>query len=329
MPYILIVLISLILLMAAMVFSLMAGSVDLTASDILNAFLYFDPSDTGHVIIREVRAPRVIAAAVSGAAFAVSGAVMQAVTRNPLAEPGLLGLNAGALFFLTLAFILLPGLPFTYLIVLSFAGALFSVMIVLAAVAFGRDGMTPLKLILAGVAVSLFFSALSTALQLYFNIGQDIAFWFAGAIQNIGWPHLAAILPWFLFGLSISLLLSPVLTAISFDSQTAVSLGVSINKTRLLAITAVVILAGLGVSVIGAVAFIGLIVPHIARFFSGGDYRRILPLSVVLGAVLTVCSDLAARTLAAPVELPAGALIALIGVPFFLYLARRAVRYEL
>lgn len=329
MPYMVIVIISVILLTVSMALSLMSGSVNLTVNDILNAFLNYDPSDTGHVIIREVRAPRVIAAAITGAAFAVSGAVVQAVTRNPLAEPGLLGLNAGALFFLTIAFIMLPGLPFTYLVVLSFAGALFSAVIVLAAGALGREGMTPLKLILAGVAVSLFFSALSTALQLYFNIGQDIAFWFAGAIQNIGWSHLAVILPWFLLGLLIALLLSPVLTAISFDNHTAVSLGVSVNKTRLLAVTAVVILAGLGVSIIGAVAFIGLIVPHIARFFSGGDYRRILPLSAVLGAVLTVCSDFAARTLAAPVELPAGALIALIGVPFFLYLARRVVRYEL
>ncbi|WP_084670205.1 FecCD family ABC transporter permease [Lacicoccus alkaliphilus] len=329
MPYILTVLIATVLLAASMCLSLTSGSVNIPAHDVLGAFFYFDTYDTGHVIIREVRAPRMLAAAVTGAAFAVSGAVMQAMTRNPLAEPGLLGLNAGALFFLTIAFIFVPGLPFTYMILMSFAGALFSALIVLAAVLFGRDGMSPLKLILAGVAVSLFFSALSSAFQLHFTIGQDIAFWFAGAIQNIGWPHLAVLFPWFVIGVSIALLLSPVLTAISFDDGTAVSLGVPLNKTRLLALASVVILAGLGVSVLGAVAFVGLIVPHAARFFAGGDYRRILPLSGVLGAFLTVSSDLAARMLAAPVELPVGALIALIGVPFFLYLARRVVRYEL
>ena len=329
MPYTLTVLISMLLLAASMLLSLASGSVNIPAHDILSAFFNFDTSDTGHVIILEVRAPRVLAAAATGAAFAVSGAVMQAMTRNPLAEPGLLGLNAGALFFLTIAFIFLAGLPFTYMVLISFAGALFSALIVLAAALFGRGGVSPLKLILAGVAVTLFFSALSTAFQLHFNIGQEIAFWFAGAIQNIGWPHLAVIFPWFVLGLLIALLLSPVLTAISFDDETAVSLGVSLNKTRLLALASVVILAGLGVSVLGAVAFIGLIVPHVARFFAGGDYRRILPLSCVLGAFLTVSSDLAARTLAAPAELPVGALIALIGVPFFLHLARRVVHYEL
>ncbi|MCD2137644.1 FecCD family ABC transporter permease [Salinicoccus halitifaciens] len=328
MAYLMTIIISFILLASAFILSLVTGSVELSLRDAVNAFIAFDPSDNGHIIIREVRAPRAAAAAIAGAAFAVAGAVMQAVTRNPLAEPGIIGLNAGALFFLTIAFIFMPGLPFTYLIIISFAGALFSALIVLTVSFFGRAGMSPLKLILAGVAVTLFFAALSTAFQLYFNIGQDIAFWFAGAIQTIGWGHLSVIIPWFLFGIALSLVLSPVLTAISFDEETAVSLGVPVNKTRLSALIAVVMLAGLGVSIIGAAAFIGLIVPHMARFLSGGDYRWILPLSGVLGAVLTVCSDLAARTLAAPVELPAGALIALIGVPFFLYLARRVVHYE-
>lgn len=329
MRYIMTVIISFILLIAAVSLSLVTGSVELTLRDALNAFIDFDPADNGHVIIREIRTPRAVAAAIAGAAFAVAGAVMQAVTRNPLAEPGLIGLNAGALFFLTIAFIFLPGLPFTYLMLISFAGALFSALIVLGVAFFGRAGMSPLKLILAGVAVTLFFGSLSTAFQLYFDTGQEIAFWSAGSVRNIGWLHLSAIIPWFIIGIAISLMLSPVLTAISFNDETAISLGVSVNKTRLLALIAVVMLAGLGVAVVGAAAFIGLIVPHISRFLSGGDYRRILPLSGVLGAVLTVCSDLAARTLAAPVELPAGALIALIGVPFFLYLARRVVRYEL
>lgn len=329
MRYIMTVMIAFVLLIAAVSLSLVTGSVELTLRDAFQAFTDFDAADNGHVIIREIRAPRAAAAAIAGAAFAAAGAVMQAVTRNPLAEPGIIGLNAGALFFLTIAFIFLPGLPFTYLMLISFAGALFSALIVLGVAFFGRAGMSPLKLILAGVAVTLFFGALSTAFQLYFDTGQEIAFWSAGTVGNIGWMHLSAAMPWFMIGIAISLVLSPVLTAISFNDETAVSLGVSINKTRLFALIAAVMLAGLGVTVIGAAAFIGLIVPHIARFLAGGDYRRILPLSGVLGAVLTVCSDLAARTLAAPVELPAGALIALIGVPFFLYLARRVVRYEL
>ncbi len=329
MKYMLMLVISAVLLVAAVSLGLAAGSVDIPVREMTDVFFNYDASITEHVIIREVRAPRVLAAAVTGAAFSVSGAVMQAVTRNPLAEPGIIGLNAGALFFLTLAFIHLPDLPFTYMMLISFAGALFSALIVLATALFGRGGMSPLKLILAGVAVSLFFSALGAAFQLHYDIGQDIAFWFAGTVQNIGWEHLAVIIPWFIAGLLIAFFLSPVLTAISFDEATAVSLGVPVNKIRLAALAAVVILAGLGVSVIGAVAFIGLIVPHIARFFAGGDYRRILPLSAVLGAALTVSADLAARTLAAPAELPAGAVIALIGVPFFLYLARRVVHYDL
>lgn len=328
MRYIIIYAISITVLISGIFLSMYSGAADITAGDIRAALFNFDASNNKHVIINEIRLPRVLAAMIVGAAFSVSGAVMQAMTRNPLAEPGLLGINAGALFFLTIAFSFFPHLSYPYMVLLSFAGALFSALIVFSAVFFSKSRMTPLKLILAGVAVTLFFSSLSTALQLYFNIGQDIAFWFAGAIQNVDWHNLLIVTPWFIIGMIMVMMISSDLTAISFDEETAISLGVHMTKTRIIGLTAVVILAGLSVSVIGAVAFVGLITPHIARKIAGADYKMILPLSGILGAVLVVYSDLAAKTLFAPVEIPVAALIALIGVPFFLYLAGR-VRHDI
>lgn len=328
MRYIVIFTASILVLVSGIFLSLYTGAADITAGNIRAALLNFDALDNTHVIINEIRLPRALAAAITGAGFSVGGAVMQAMTRNPLAEPGLLGINAGALFFLTIAFSFFPHLSYPYLVLLSFAGALFSALIVFAAVFFSKSRMTPMKLILAGVAVTLFFSSLSAALQLYFDVGQDIAFWFAGAIQNIDWQHLLIVTPWFIIGMIMVMALSSNLTAISFDEETAISLGVHMTRTRIIALIAVVILAGLAVSVVGAVAFVGLITPHITRKIAGSDYKMILPLSGVLGAVLVVYSDLAARSLFAPVEIPVAALIALIGVPFFLYLAGRP-RHEI
>ncbi|HIV81516.1 MAG TPA: iron ABC transporter permease [Candidatus Salinicoccus merdavium] len=328
MRYIVIFTASILVLVSGIFLSLYTGAADITAGNIRAALLNFDALDNTHVIINEIRLPRALAAAITGAGFSVGGAVMQAMTRNPLAEPGLLGINAGALFFLTIAFSFFPHLSYPYLVLLSFAGALFSALIVFAAVFFSKSRMTPMKLILAGVAVTLFFSSLSAALQLYFDVGQDIAFWSAGAIQNIDWQHLLIVTPWFIIGMIMVMALSSNLTAISFDEETAISLGVHMTRTRIIALIAVVILAGLAVSVAGAVAFVGLITPHITRKIAGSDYKMILPLSGVLGAVLVVYSDLAARSLFAPVEIPVAALIALIGVPFFLYLAGRP-RHEI
>lgn len=328
MRYIMIFSISTIVLVSGILLSLYSGAADITAGDIRAALLNFDASDNVHVIINEIRLPRALAAAVVGAAFSVSGAVMQAMTRNPLAEPGLLGINSGALFFLTIAFSFFPHLPYLYLVLLSFAGVLFSALIVFAVVYFSKSRMTPLKLILAGVAVTLFFSSLSAALQLYFDVGQEIAFWSAGAIQNIDWHNLLIITPWFIIGMIMVMLISSNLTAISLNEETAISLGIHMTRTRIIALLAVVISAGLAVSAVGAVAFVGLITPHITRKIAGSDYKVILPLSGVLGAVLVVYSDLAARSLFAPVEIPVAVLIALIGVPFFLYLAGR-VRHEI
>lgn len=328
MRYIVIFTASILVLVSGIFLSLYTGAADITAGNIRAALLNFDALDNTHVIINEIRLPRALAAAITGAGFSVGGAVMQAMTRNPLAEPGLLGINAGALFFLTIAFSFFPHLSYPYLVLLSFAGALFSALIVFAAVFFSKSRMTPMKLILAGVAVTLFFSSLSAALQLYFDVGQDIAFWSAGAIQNIDWQHLLIVTPWFIIGMIMVMALSSNLTAISFDEETAISLGVHMTRTRIIALIAVVILAGLAVSVAGAVAFVGLITPHITRKIAGSDYKMILPLSGVLGAVLVVYSDLAARSLFAPVEIPVAALIALIGVPFFLYLGGRP-RHEI
>lgn len=192
-----------------------------------------------------------------------------------------------------------------------------------------RNGLTPLRLVLAGAAVTALLFTLSEGIALYFNVGQDMAFWYAGGVSSTRWSHLAIITPIVIIMLFIAMRISKSITILSLGEEVAVSLGNTV-RTKLISAGVIVVLAGLAVSVVGAVSFVGLIVPHLTRRLVGYDYRWIIPVSAVVGAILVVVADLFARTLNAPFEIPIGALyISLIGVPFFLYLARKEVRqYE-
>lgn len=302
------------------------GAADIGFTTVWEAVFHFDKDLTPHNIIMELRLPRVLGGAMVGASFAVAGALMQGMTRNPMADSGLLGLNAGAGFVLALCFAFYPGLPFMYLILYSFLGAGVGAGLVFGIGSLARGGLTPVRLVLAGAAVSALLAALSEGIALHFRIGQDLAFWYAGGVAGTKWDQLRIMLPWVGGAILGAMAISRSITLLSLGEDVAVGLGQRTKWVKLAGTVIILILAGSAVAVVGAVGFVGLIIPHLTRYLVGVDYRWIIPCSAVLGSLLVMFADLAARMVHPPYETPIGALVALIGVPFFLYLARREGR---
>ena len=285
---------------------------------------FFHPAasaDMGRIML-EMRMPRALAACVAGAAFALAGGVMQGVTRNPLADAGLLGINAGAGFFIALAAVILPPLPSSGTMIFAFMGAALAVLLVYG-IGMGKHRSGSIWLILAGSAVSALLTALSQGISLTFGLSKSLSFWTAGSLSGITWQSLLLTAPWIVGAGLISQFLSGRLSVLSLGEESAAGLGVNVWAVRLVGIGVVLILAGASVSLVGGISFLGLIVPHIARFFAGEDYRRVLPVSALLGSILLVLADIAARTINAPFDTPVGALVSAIGVPVFLVLTYR------
>lgn len=314
---------ALVLLMA---FSITKGAAEIPLSSVWNALFHFDAENTHHLIVMDLRLPRVIASALVGAAFAVSGAIMQGTTRNPMADSGLLGLNAGAGFALSICFAFFPGMDYMQIILFSFLGAALGIVMVNGVASLRRGGATPMRLVLAGAAVSALLAALSQGIALYFDVVQDIMFWTAGGVAGSNWEQIKIMTPWIIGALLGAIALSRSISLLSLGEDVAKGLGLNTAIVNVLCSVIVLILAGASVSVVGGVAFVGLIIPHLARFLVGVDYRWIIPSSAVLGALLMVAADLGARMLNPPFETPIGVLTALVGVPFFLYLSRKQRR---
>ncbi|WP_256830682.1 MULTISPECIES: iron ABC transporter permease [unclassified Paenibacillus] len=306
--------------------SISFGAADIGLMTVWEAVFRFNPDLTAHQIIQELRLPRVLGGAVVGASFAVAGALMQGMTRNPLADSGLLGLNAGAGFVMALCYALFPGLPFIYLMLCSFLGAGLGAGLVYGIGSSATAGLTPVRLVLAGAAVTALLSALSEGIAIHFNVAQNLAIWYAGGLEGTRWIQLQIIFPWILGALLAAMLLSRSITLLSLGEEIAAGLGQRTEVIKLAGLVIVLILAGAAVSVAGTIGFVGLMIPHVTRFLVGVDYRWIIPCSAVLGSLLMVFADLAARMVNPPFETPLGALIALLGVPFFLYLARKERR---
>lgn len=309
-----------------MAFSITKGAAEIPLSAVWNALFHFDTESTHHLIVMDLRLPRVIASALVGAAFAVAGAIMQGTTRNPMADSGLLGLNAGAGFALSVCFAFFPGMGYRQIILFSFFGAALGTVMVNGVASLRRGGATPMRLVLAGAAVSALLGALSQGIALYFDVAQDIMFWTVGGVAGSNWEQIRIMTPWILGALLCAVVLSRSISLLSLGEDVAKGLGLNTAVVNLLCSVIVLILAGASVSVVGGVAFVGLIVPHLARFLVGVDYRWIIPSSAVLGALLMVAADLGARMLNPPFETPIGVLTALVGVPFFLYLSRKQRR---
>ncbi|MDM5428734.1 FecCD family ABC transporter permease [Bacillus mycoides] len=299
------------------------GAKDIHLQTVWAAVFDYNPKLTQHQIIYELRLPRVIGAAVVGAAFAVAGAVMQGVTRNPLADAGVLGINAGAMFVVALSFAFSPHMPYSYLMIVSFIGAVLSTVLIFIIGSATSGGLTPMRLTIAGAVMAALLHSLSSGIAIYYDLSQDLAFWYAGGVAGVKWDHLKFLVPIILITIVFATVLGRSISLISMGDDVATNLGVKTNRTRILGMIIVVILAGVSVSAVGSIGFVGLVIPHIARKLVGVNYRLIIPMSALLGAMLLVLADLGARTVNPPKELAIGIMVALVGVPFFLYIARK------
>jgi iron complex transport system permease protein len=314
------------LLFITMGISFVFGSAEVEWSTIYQAFTAFDATDTGHLIIRDLRMPRIIGAMVVGAFLAVSGVIMQALTQNPLASPSIMGVSAGSAFMVAIVFAFFPQTGHLGIMGWSFIGAGLAVGLVLLVGKLAKRGLTPVKLALAGAAVTALLQSLSTIIALQFNVAREISFWYAGGVSGVRWTSVQIGLILFILGMIVALLLAQPLTVMSLGEEVAQGLGQRTGLIKLVGMGVVLILTGAAVSIAGTIGFIGLVIPHIIKRLIGVDYRWVIPCSAVAGAWLLVFSDIVARTIHAPYEVPVGAVTALIGVPFFLFLARREGR---
>ncbi|CAN5116535.1 iron ABC transporter permease [soil metagenome] len=313
-------------LLLCLLASVRFGVAEIGNGDVISAFTDYDGS-TEHLIIRTLRVPRALVAALVGASLAVAGAIMQGLTRNPLAEPGILGINAGAALAVVGAVFLLGASSLTTYALFAFVGAGISAAVVYSLGSMGRGGMTPMKLTVAGAALATLLSSLTTAILILSEQTLDeIRFWLAGSVAGRDLSLLLQVLPYISVGLLLAFALSRQVTALTLGEDVAAGLGQRTALVTLAAAVAVILLAGSAVAIAGPIWFVGLVVPHVARFFVGVDYRWILPYSALLGAILLVSADVAARLIIQPQELPVGVMTALVGAPFFIYLVRWRVK---
>lgn len=301
------------------------GATDFSLGTLWTSLVSFDKNDQGQQILRNIRLPRVLASFLIGGSFAISGGLMQGVTRNPLADSGLLGINGGASLGLVLAFILFPQRPPVLMAFFAFGGGLLATLLIFLMIRGGHGGVIGTTLVLAGVAIGAFFSSISQALSLVFDLRQDLAFWYIGGVANVTWQQLQLVAPFLVVALLSSLLLGDSLNALVLGDQTAIALGKRPLVIRGTVMIMVMVLAGIAVSLVGPVSFIGLMVPHVCRGIVGENYRRLLPLTLLGGGGLVMLADLLARAVNPPFETPFGLVIAIVGVPFLLWQVRRKV----
>jgi len=321
-----VLLLGLLLLMGSLALAISVGAADIDVKTVWRAVFNPDPAKEADQIIADIRLPRELGAALVGAAFAVSGAIMQGITRNALADPGLLGLNAGASLALACMISFYPGADYMSMMFVSFIGAGIGAGLVFGLGSLSPGGMSPIRITLAGAAVSALLTALGEGIALYYKLAQDLAFWTSGGVSGTNWNQLKIAFPVIAAGMLLAIAYSKGITILSFGEEVAKGLGQRTFLTKAILMTIVLILAGAAVSLVGPIAFVGLMVPHIVRFLVGTDYRWIIPCSAVFGSLFMVLADTIARMVNAPYETPIGAVVSIAGVPFFLYLARKGGR---
>lgn len=318
----------LFLLALGCLLAISVGTTWMPAKTVIAALVHFDGS-RDHILIIAIRLPRVLTAIIAGSALAVSGAIMQAVTNNPLASPGLLGINAGAAFAVVTMMTLTGSGSGSSYIWFAFGGAGAAAVVVYALGSVGGIVHHSLGLILAGAVVTAFLTSLTGAVLIFDQSTLDaVRLWTAGSVSGRTLAEILDVAPYVTVALAASLFIGRHLTALSLGPDASRAIGQNTALWRGVSVVIVMLLAGGAVALAGPIGFVGLIVPHIVRFMVGVDYRWILPFCAMGGAFLVVIADMMGRTLFASQSFPVGVTIALVGAPFFLWLARTRVRAE-
>ncbi|MFT4189366.1 MAG: iron chelate uptake ABC transporter family permease subunit [Aeromicrobium sp.] len=313
-----------VVLLVVSLASVAVGSKNIPVTTVVDALLH----DTGRgdaYVVWDMRITRTAVAVCVGVALGVSGALIQALTRNPLADPGLLGVNAGAEFFVVVGVVVFGATAVGDYVWFAFAGALAVTVAVYLVGAAGRGGVDPLQLTLAGVALSAVLSGVVSGIVLLDRDAFDrMRGWYAGSLVNRGWEELLPVLPFLAVGLVLAAVAANSLNAIALGDDLATSLGAQVTRTRVLVIAAATLLAGGATAVAGPIGFVGLMTPHVARWITGPDQRWILLHTVVLAPALVLTADVVGRVVLRPGELPVGVVVAFVGGPVLIALVRRA-----
>lgn len=305
-------------------FNLSIGSSRIALDDFKDYFLtHSDSKQT--FLIHNVRMPRMLAGLLIGGALGLAGLLMQAMTRNPLASPQIFGVNSGASFVIVFITMIMPALS-TYATILAFIGAFIGRLTVYALSGSTR-GMMPVKLALAGMAIHLFFSSLTQGIIL---LNEDatstVMFWLVGSLSSVTWTQVLGITPWLIIAFICTVLISKQLTIMELGEDLATSLGQNVKLMRVMIGILVIVLAGTSVSIAGPIGFVGLIVPHIVKYYIKTDYRFMVPLTMIIGANLLLLSDVLSRLIAFPFESPVGIVTSFIGAFYFLAITIKGVK---
>lgn len=318
----LIVIFTFALAIVAAIIAIGLGSVSISITEILKTLFSSSSTDINDTIIWEIRLPRVMLALIIGANIAISGALLQAVMGNPLADPGLTGVTSGAAACVLVIMLALP--EYTQFIpIAAFVGGLVAAAIVYA-LAWRRNGISPITIILSGVAVNALCGGVIGFLTIMYSDRLPAAVqWLNGSLAAKGNMALSMVFPYAIVGWILSIFAIRKANIIRLGDQVASNLGENVNRIRILLSLLAVFLAAISVAAIGMIGFVGLIVPHMARMLVGSDYKYMMPMSMALGALVLLIADTGGRTLFSPLDIPSGILMAVIGAPYFLYLMRR------
>lgn len=289
------------------------------------AFTDYDPDATGQTVIRELRVPRTIVGLLAGAALGLAGALLQGLTRNPLADPGIMGINAGAgAAMVTAITVFGAGLERSGYLWFGFLGAAVATAIVYGVASLGREGATPVKLALAGAAVSAgLFSVTSGVIMMNVEALNQLRFWQVGALAGRYWPVVEQTAPFLALGIVAALLAGRALNGLALGDDVAVALGQNVVRTRLVLFAVVVVLAGAATAACGPIVFVGLVMPHLARALCGPDYRWVLPYTALVSPIIVLMADVVGRLVVQPSELQVGVVLGVLGAPAFIVLLRR------
>ncbi len=306
--------------------SITLGSRAIGLSEVLRALAGMGAGDTiNDTVTVELRVPRTLLGILAGAALGVAGAILQGVTRNPLADAGIMGINSGAAVFVVVAIILLDVRSISVYVWFAFAGAIVAIVLVYAVASLGREGATPVKLALSGAAVTAGLGSVTTGIVLtHIDALNELRFWQVGSLAGRYTPILVGVAPFLAVGLLASLAFGRVLNGLALGEDTARGLGQRVALTRIAAFGVVAILAGAATAACGPIVFVGLVVPHVARLLCGPDYRWIVPYSMLLAPLLLLFADVLGRVLGAPGELQVGVVLAIVGAPMFVAIVRYA-----
>jgi iron complex transport system permease protein len=311
------------LLLLLMCMSIVYGYTDTSWKTAIETFTNYNASNE-HIIIQSIRLPRALIAAAVGASLAIAGTLMQTLTKNPLASPGIFGINAGAGFAVVIAVSLFSIVSIQAFTWLAFLGAAVAAVSVYFIGSIGREGLTPMKLTLAGAAMSAMFSSFTQGLLVMDEAAlEQVLFWLAGSVSGRKLESLTSVVPYLAVGWLGALLLATKMNVLAMGDDVAKGLGLNTGFVKIAVGIVVVLLAGGAVAVSGPIGFIGIVIPHITRAIVGIDHRWVIPFSALLGAILLLAADIGARYILMPQEIPVGVMTAIIGTPFFIYIARR------